>query len=105
MGSIEPLCMTETWQRSGRACMARMSHCSLLLGSIGSVSGLESLPPARSARRGEKLLAVQKLDQGGAERGRVRRNPDAGSLHGLDLGVRAALAARDDRAGMAHAAA
>src|SRR5689334_4512195 len=48
--------------------------------------------------------ALQDFDQGLTEARRGRRNLDPGRLHGCDFGFGVALAARDDRAGMAHAA-
>src|SRR5690606_26600407 len=50
-------------------------------------------------------LALEHLNQRGAESGRRVRDGDASRTHGFHLVFRAALAARDDRAGMTHAAA
>src|ERR1700744_901611 len=55
--------------------------------------------------RGLRPSPLEYLDQRLAEAGRRRRHPDARRLHGGDLGFGVALAARDDRAGVAHAAA
>src|SRR5215212_3367596 len=50
------------------------------------------------------LLALENLDQGLAEASRRRRHADARGLHGGDLVLSTALAAGDDRTGVAHAA-
>src|SRR4029079_9004351 len=50
-------------------------------------------------------LALQDFDQGLAESRRGRRNLDSGGFHRRNLRLGIALAASNDRAGVAHAAA
>src|SRR6185437_532894 len=60
-----------------------------------------------SSRRKEQKneLGFQFLDKGLSEPRRRRRDRDSGRLHSRSLGTCIALAARNDRAGVAHAAA
>ena len=50
-------------------------------------------------------LPFHRANQGGAKRCWAICDHDASGPHGFHLGIRVALAARDDCAGMAHAAA
>src|ERR1700681_3810286 len=71
-----------------------------------SLPGSLSLPYLVAEYDGESAKTesvLQNFDKGAAESRRRRRNPNAGGFHGSGLGLRVALAARNDGTRMAHA--